>query len=165
MAHDHVSLPTLCLACGAAGSLCHSASLGAGRLRVATSFRCGHCGRATEADGDELDDAQRAAFYAQSGRWRLCVRSLGPSRPHALRQIRETLRLNLTALAELVRALPGPVAEGTRVEMELLRQALEPVGVVAALRRADGACSAAFVAPDRRRANAPISPANRFRPA
>jgi hypothetical protein len=76
------------------------------------STRCRDCGDMTEADGDgELPDQFERIELSRNGRWSVFVASAPPTAGWAALQ--KTLGLDLPALAEMRRRVPGVVVEGT----------------------------------------------------
>jgi hypothetical protein len=92
------------------------------------SFRCEHCGHASEADGQgTMPEELRDLFIARTGLWGVEITA-----GHALnvvKVVRELLGLTLADVAILKRQLPGPLFPGTRGEAERLQNALVTAGV------------------------------------
>lgn len=96
-------------------------------IRVSRSMSCGGCGLAQKADGDELTDDARAAFYAAEGRWSLSIDTPGPRRTDLLKHLREILDAEPADAIKLLRDR-RPVATGTLVEIEMFELALNALG-------------------------------------
>jgi hypothetical protein len=73
----------------------------------------------------------RSAFYAANGRWALRILDAGLNKAALLRRLREILGLDVAVIGPVARKIPGPITDGTRVEMEFLKQESEAAGAVA----------------------------------
>jgi len=93
-----------------------------GRLVWHKAYFCAVCGSEMAEDGDgDLDSPSRDAVLEQEGHWALVVRSSGAQVIPVLKCLRDALGLSISGVAQLKERLPGPIAHGTRAEMEWLR--------------------------------------------
>lgn len=127
---ESVDASVPCSRCDAAGHVVYVASATPEGVRFSASFQCGSCGAAFEADGNEIPDDVRPLFTKEHGAWRLVVLGLGPERARAMHGLRERLGLSPADVGALLRRAPVEVASGTRVEVEVLRDALAAAGVL-----------------------------------
>ncbi|NOK22648.1 hypothetical protein [Corallococcus carmarthensis] len=105
-----------------------------GGLRYWASYQCEHCGGRREMDGIGMPpESFRRAFLQEQGTWGLEVRAPGALALQALKLLRETLGLSLAEVGVLKARMPGVVREGTRVEMEWLKQLLGAKGVTSSV--------------------------------
>jgi hypothetical protein len=90
---------------------------------------------AEEADGDELTEEARNAFYAAEGRWSARIRDLGPRRVEAMRVFRALRGESPGEVSRFVTELVPIIEEATLVEIECVVLALEGVGAEVLLSR------------------------------
>jgi len=131
MRYEKVTLPHSCPRCRSAQEIVHALSLASGSVRASSSFSCKRCGEAFEVDDQGVPEEWRSAFYAANGRWELRILDAGPDKAALLRRLREILGLNVAGIGAVAQKIPGPITEGTRVEMELLKQESEAAGAMA----------------------------------
>jgi hypothetical protein len=85
------------------------------------STSCASCGARAECDGDgDLPDDLRAMEEARNGRWAVVVTREPTTR--GWQDLRSALGLELSALVELRRRLPGVVFEGTFAQAYRIRE-------------------------------------------
>jgi hypothetical protein len=131
----HVAEETVeCPRCGGATSRIYVAESRPLSLRFSSSLVCRSCSYAEEADGPELTEAARSAFYASEGRWSVHIRDLGSHRAEALRVLREIRTEPVGDLLRIVRE-GNSLSEGTLVEVEAIADALRVGGTSVDLRR------------------------------
>jgi hypothetical protein len=105
-------------------------SIHGGRLFWFTEYHCPLCGAHIVEDGrDETPEYIRLALLDGEGHWSLVLSDSGPFNMKALKILRDTLHLGLMDLQELLKRLPGRIADGTKTEMELLSQSLTSAGL------------------------------------
>ena len=134
MAHHTASCATKCPRCGTSTETVYVAESRGGILRCRYSLRCANCSLAEEGDAPELYDEARAAFFAAEGRWVVRISDLGPLREQAWRALREMCSEPTAQLLQMVRDAQV-VKEGALVEVELLEEALKPLGATVTLSR------------------------------
>jgi hypothetical protein len=123
MARHMTNMTVPCPRCGALAERTDVAQSPQGVLRVHESLRCSACGLAQEADGSELSDSAREAFYSSEGRWSTVLRDLGRRRTEILGALRNLVH---ATPAELKRMMDSqiPLVEGTLVEIERVTEML-----------------------------------------
>ncbi|MBZ4408797.1 hypothetical protein K8640_11280 [Myxococcus sp. XM-1-1-1] len=117
-----------CRQCGALQQCIHTATARSEGLSFASSFHCLECGDAFESDDSRIPEDLRPLFYETHGKWALRLEEPGPRRVQLLHAVRDVMGLSLQDTGELLKSLPRQLAEGTRVEMELLQARLAPSG-------------------------------------
>jgi rubredoxin len=130
MVRESVDASVQCPRCRSPGRVVYVARGTRQGVRFSASFACSFCGHAFEADEKGIPDDVRPLFYKEYGRWRLVVLGLGPNRAEAMRGLRDRLGLSLAEVADLLRRIPAEVAQGTRAEVDALKEALVPTGVL-----------------------------------
>lgn len=130
MSYESVKAPYSCPDCAASQEILHALALVSDGIHASSSFRCTRCGSTFEADDRGVPPDLRPLFLAGNGHWELRVLDAGPRKVELLRKARELLKLDLAAVGELARRLPGVIADGTRVEMEFLQRELGSSGAV-----------------------------------
>jgi hypothetical protein len=126
---------TVCGDCGRAVDLMGGQS-SMGGLRYWAAYRCEHCGGQLEMDGIGMPpEPFRQALLRDQGTWGLEVQEFGPRVVLALKCLRAELGLTLAEVVALKARIPGVVRDGTRVEMEWLKQVLGANGVTSAVVR------------------------------
>jgi hypothetical protein len=123
MARHVVSTPVSCPQCKKPADCTYVAD----GLRCSTSWSCPHCGLRQEADGRDLTEEAREAFYAAEGRWCGVVHDFADRQVEVLRVLR-TLRTD--SPAELMKLLrdAAPVVEGALVEVEQVAALIAETG-------------------------------------
>ncbi|RKI03192.1 hypothetical protein D7Y15_33625 [Corallococcus sp. AB030] len=105
-------------------------------LRYWAAYRCGHCGGQLEMDGIGIPpESFRQALLRDEGAWGLNVQASGAHAVLALKCLRAELGLTLADAGALKARIPGTVREGTRAEMEWLKQVLDAKGVTSSVVR------------------------------
>ena len=130
MDREAVDAPVQCPRCNSLGRVVYVARGTREGIRFSASFGCVYCGHAFESDGKGIPDDVRPLFYKEHGRWRLVVLGLGPNRSEAMRSLRDRLGLSIAEVGDLLRRVPAEVAQGTRVEVDALGDALALTGVL-----------------------------------
>ncbi|MCY1000856.1 hypothetical protein OWM54_27265 [Myxococcus sp. MISCRS1] len=128
MVRETITTSMSCRQCGTLQQCTHTATARSEGLRFASSFHCLECGDAFESDDSRIPEDLRPLFYETHGKWALYLEATGPQKLHVLHSIRHVMGLSLQATGELLKSLPCQLAEGTRVEMELLRERLAHSG-------------------------------------
>ncbi|AKF87095.1 hypothetical protein MFUL124B02_37420 [Myxococcus fulvus 124B02] len=128
MVRETITTSMSCPRCGTRQLCTHSVTTKSEGLRFASSFHCLECGDAFESDDSRIPDDLRPLFYEKHGKWTLCLEEPGPRRVQLLHAVRDVMGLSIQDMGELLKSLPRQLAEGTRVEMELLQTRLAPTG-------------------------------------
>lgn len=89
-----------------------------------------------EADGAEISDEAREAFYRAEGRWSVRLRALGPRSVEVLRVLRGELGQSPQAILRMARDAQ-PVTTGTRVEIDHMAGLLTQAGADVEVARLD----------------------------
>ncbi len=105
-------------------------------LSLSTSFRCSSCLLTVEADGAEITDEAREAFYRAEGRWSVRLRALGPRSVEVLRVLRGELGQSPQAILRMARDAQ-PITTGTRVEVDRMAGLLMRAGADVDVTRLD----------------------------
>ena len=103
---------------------------------MSTSFRCPSCLLTVEADGAEITDEAREAFFRAEGRWSVRLRALGPRSVEVLRVLRGELGQSPQAILRISRGTQ-PITTGTRVEVDRMAALLTRAGADVELVRLD----------------------------
>lgn len=99
-------------------------------LHWSRGYYCPACGLQMEEDGwDDTPEDIRQAVLAAYGTWELLVDETEHRATRAVSIVRAALNLTLTEAASLRKRIPGPVATGTRGEMERLQTQLSQKGL------------------------------------
>lgn len=132
---DRPTIPYRCPGCGRPGRAAVGQMNLGHYVHFWHSFQCSACGSMLEGDAGETPEDARQAMLAAYGTFALYVEAEGAARLTAIKTLRARLGLSMAETAALKARLPGPVADGTFVEMDYLRTALSEVGVVARVER------------------------------
>ncbi|WNG16935.1 MJ0042-type zinc finger domain-containing protein [Cystobacter fuscus] len=135
MMHESVSVSFSCPQCHSSGKVAYALWGADGGIRLSASFKCNSCGHTFEADSHDVPEDVRQLFYLENGRWVLKVIELGSNRAATLRGLRDALGLSVAEAGELLRKIPGEVADGTRVEVEVLGRMVQAAGAVIEISR------------------------------
>lgn len=112
-----------CRACGTEVEVIVGQTVDRDRLLWHMGYNCPACGDQREEDGfDSAPVDVRIAILEQEGKWGLTLDG-GQSREeilNALRLLRQALGLSIAETSELKRMLPGPLAVGTKIEIDRL---------------------------------------------
>jgi rRNA maturation protein Nop10 len=93
-------------------------------------YNCPVCGSQFEVDGwDETPEGIRQSVLAAYGTWELVVNETEHRATQAVSILRAALNLTLAEAGRLRKHIPGPVATGTRGEMERLKAHLSKKGL------------------------------------
>ncbi|GEN07184.1 hypothetical protein MFU01_22210 [Myxococcus fulvus] len=128
MVRETITTRMACRQCGILQQCVHTATARSAGLSFASSFHCLECGDAFESDDSRIPEDFRHLFYEKHERWALHLEATSPQKLHVLHSIRHVMGLSLQDTGELLKSLPRQLAEGTRVEMELLRERLAHSG-------------------------------------
>lgn len=128
MSDHYVTFAVSCPRCRTKTSQSVAARTRDGRISVGSSVTCASCGLATEYDAGELDDASRTAFYATEGKWSLYIDDWGTRKLEAVQLLEKLLTVSSRELLQLVQE-KRPVTSRTMVELDLISEILEPLGV------------------------------------
>ncbi|MFY1825387.1 ribosomal protein L7/L12 [Myxococcus fulvus] len=128
MVRETITTKMSCCQCGTRQACIHTATARSEGLRFASSFHCLACGDAFESDDSRIPEDLRPLFYETHGKWALHLEATGPQKLHVLHSVRHVMGLSIQDAGELLKSLPSQLAEGTRVEMEVLRERLAHSG-------------------------------------
>lgn len=101
------------------------------------SYKCVNCGSRFEEDGkDQTPDEIRNAIFKNDGHWSFVLDDQ-PEESHQnlLKLLRNLLNLSLAETARIKRYVPGPIASGTRIEMERLIRIFNSHGLHACMKQ------------------------------
>ena len=126
-----------CPQCSASADIAFVAESRIGEMRFSRSTKCSHCSFTHEADGSELTDDARTAFYAAEGRWSLAVSAAGPRRQEVLKLLRDLLDDGAPEVMKLVKD-QSPVATGALVEIEMFELPLGGLGATTVRTKEEG---------------------------
>lgn len=109
------------------------------RLVWHRAYSCSNCGNQIEEDGYDLPpDEIREAILAQEGTWSLNIRDTDSYCANVVIKIlREALKLSLFDAIKLKKKIPGKVIEGTKVEVNRLKQLLAKHGFQSSVSKAE----------------------------
>ena len=125
-----------CPSCGAAIEMHVGQYIVHYELVWSQGYRCGSCGNAVEADGQGLPPpAIVDAILADEGEWELWIRSADGNEVLTLRALRAVLGFELAEVSTWKSKLPGPMASGTKTQIEWLVKMLQREGVAAEIQR------------------------------
>ena len=117
-----------CIACAAPAEVDFGEHVGASGLQYWVAHRCGECGSQTESDGrSPLPDKLRKLELKRNGAWNVSVEP--PLSAAQWAAVRAALDVDLARIAELKRALPIPIFQGTLGESTRVREALVKEGI------------------------------------
>jgi large subunit ribosomal protein L7/L12 len=99
------------------------------RLTWYKSYSCPYCGSQIEEDGnDTTPDEIQKAILEQEGTWVLDIEETGERAILVVKILREALNLSLHDAIKIKKNMPGKAIEGTKTEMNRLKQILERQG-------------------------------------
>ncbi|MBZ4396094.1 hypothetical protein VZQ01_25860 [Myxococcus faecalis] len=128
MVRETITTSMSCRQCGTLQQCTHTATARSKGLGFASSFHCLECGDTFESDDSRIPEDLRHLFYETHGKWTLRLEEPGPRRGQLLHAVRDVMGMSIQDTGELCKSLPRQLAEGTRVEMELLRERLAHSG-------------------------------------
>ncbi len=97
---------------------------------------CPYCGTQIEEDGNDITPAEiQKAILEQEGTWLLDIEETGERVILVLKILRKALNLSLYDAMKIKKTMPGKAIEGTKVEMNRLKQLLERQSFKSILRK------------------------------
>ncbi|AFY80208.1 hypothetical protein [Oscillatoria acuminata] len=93
------------------------------------SYSCPYCGYEIEEDGnDTTPDEIQKAVLDQEGTWLLDIEETGERAIFVVKILRKALNLSVHDAIKIKKSMPGKAIEGTKFEMNRLKQLLERQG-------------------------------------
>jgi large subunit ribosomal protein L7/L12 len=106
------------------------------RLTWYKSYSCPYCGTQIEEDGNDITPAEiHKAILEQEGTWLLDIEETGERVILVVKILRKALNLSLYDAMKIKKTMPGKAIEGTKVEMNRLKQLLERQSFKSILRK------------------------------
>lgn len=135
-ADDFQKTQAKCEACGTTAEISVTEVVVDGELRWDIGTSCAACGRESYASGRGRVPAEyRSLLYEQSGLWRISIPSDALSGAKVLLLLRNSGDLDIGTAKAQAALLRSEGLDGSRGEVELLRQGLEKLGAKPAVIR------------------------------
>ncbi len=102
------------------------------RLRWSISSVCPFCSTAIESDdiGFPPDDI-RKIILAEEGKYQLLIKQPKFNKVKTVKVLRDALEMSITEASNILKLLPQPIIDGTKMEMIYLQKLLELEGIEA----------------------------------